>query len=95
MGSRNPQKEMLKNIGAFETCTEVIDHALKSAKTKVKKLEGLKEELKTFFYRFDEACRLYKVDVIGTDCKISLSLMRRKKMVLTSSHSMRVGQRVT
>ena len=68
MGSRNPQKEMLKNIGAFETCTEVIDHALTSAKTKVKKLEGLKEELKTFFYRFDEAYRLYKVDVIGKDC---------------------------
>ena len=64
MGSRNPQKEMLKNIGAFETCTEVIDHALKSAKTKIKKLEGLKVELKTFFYRFDEAYRLYKADFI-------------------------------
>ena len=61
MGSRNPQKEMLKNHGAFETCTEVIDHALKSVKTKAKKLEGLKVELKTFFYRFDETYRLYNL----------------------------------
>ena len=68
MGSRNPQKEMLKTIGAFETCTEVIDHALKLAKTKAKKLEGLKVELKIFFYRFDEAFRLYRADVFGKDC---------------------------
>ena len=68
MGSRNPQKEMLKTIGAFKTCTEVIDHALNSAKTKAKKLDGLKVELKTFYYRFDETFMLYKADVFGKDC---------------------------
>ena len=71
MGSRNPQKEMLKNFGNFETCIEVIENVLQSAKTKSKKLEELRIELKTYYYKFVESYRLYKADVITKDCDTS------------------------
>ena len=64
MKSRNPQKEMLKTIGAFETCTEVIDHALKSAKTKAKKLKGLKIGVKNLLLWVWWSIQ---ADVIGKD----------------------------
>ena len=57
----------MKNHGAFETCMELIEHALTSPRTKSKKLNELKGELKTFFYRYDESYRLYKADVIAKD----------------------------
>ena len=35
---------------------------------KVKKLESLKNDLKTNFYDFDAAFRVYKADVVAKDC---------------------------
>ena len=58
---------MRRYFGIFETCLLTINHALESQKTKVKKLETLKDELKTNFYEFDSAFRVYKAEVVAKD----------------------------
>ena len=52
---------------SLQTYDKVIE-VMNSPKTNAKKLEGLTVELKTFYFCFDEAFRLYKADVIGKDC---------------------------
>ena len=69
MGARNPEKELLKNFGSFDTCVNLVDSALKSAKTKPKKLYELKAKLESLFYSLDEAFRLYRADAITKDAK--------------------------
>ena len=71
MGSRNPEKEMLKRFGTLETYAKMVDSALKSAKTKSKKLVSMKKELQDYFLAFDEAYRLYRADVIAKDALTS------------------------
>ena len=65
---RVAEKEMKRYFGIFETCLLTINHALESQKTKVKKLENLKNDLKTNFYEFDAAFRVHKADVVAKDC---------------------------
>ena len=67
--ARNAQKDLDKAYGNFETHVEIIESRLKSAKIKPKKLELLNEELKTYFFKLDEAYRVYKADVIAKDHK--------------------------
>ena len=69
MGARNPEKELLKNFGSFDTCVNLVESALKSTKTKTKKLYELKTKLESLFYSLDEAFRLYKADAINKDAK--------------------------
>ena len=71
MGSRNPEKEMLKRFGTLETYAKMVSSALKSARTKSKKLVTMKKELQDHFLAFDEAYRLYKADVIAKDALTS------------------------
>ena len=71
MGSRNPEKEMLKRHGTLETYAKMVDSALKSAKTKSKKLVDMKKELQQYFLAYDEAYRLYRADVIAKDATTS------------------------
>ena len=71
MGSRNPEKEMLKRFGTLETYAKMVTSALKSARTKSKKLVTMKKELQDHFLAFDEAYRLYKADVIAKDALTS------------------------
>ena len=46
MGSRNPEKEMLKNHVAFETYMKLAEAAIKSTKSTVKKLLDLRTKSK-------------------------------------------------
>ena len=69
MGSRNPEKEMKKRYGALETFSRLVQSALKSSKTKSKKLVGMKKELQDYFMSLDEAFRLYKDDIMEKDAK--------------------------
>eukprot|EP00092_Neocalanus_flemingeri_P069439 GFUD01085096.1.p1 GENE.GFUD01085096.1~~GFUD01085096.1.p1 ORF type:complete len:409 (+),score=105.81 GFUD01085096.1:686-1912(+) len=69
MGTRNPEKEMLKTFGSFDTCMMLVDSTLNSTKTKPKKLYELKDKLETLFYSFDEAYRVYRADVIFKEAK--------------------------
>ena len=71
MGSRNQEKEMMKRFGTLETYAKMVDSALKSTKTKSKKLVGMKKELQDYFLAFDEAYRLYRADVIAKDALTS------------------------
>ena len=50
----------------------MIERALASAKTKPKKLKDLQVEIKSYFYEFDTAFRVYKADVIGKDCTFAV-----------------------
>ena len=79
MGSRNTEKNMLKQHGYFETCCVMIERALASAKTKPKKLKDLQVELKSYYYEFDAAFRVYKADVIGKDCTSAVEFNGKKE----------------
>ena len=97
MGSRNPQKEMMKNHGAFETSMELIEHAITSSRTKSKNLNGLSGELKTFFYRYVESYRLYKADFIAKDSSTVAAFNGKDAllmMLLTAIHSMTSGPKI-
>jgi exonuclease VII small subunit len=69
MGSRNPEKEMRKNLTDFETSVKMSEVALKSAKTKLKKLREMKEKLETSYFSLNQSFNLYKADVILKECK--------------------------
>ena len=69
MGAKNPEKELMKNFGKFDTCVNLVDSALFSAKTKPKKLYELKAKLETLLYSFDEAYRVYKADGIAKEAE--------------------------
>ena len=58
---------MKRYFGIFETCLLTINHALESKKTKIKKLESLKNDLKVNFYEFDSAFRVYKAEVVAKE----------------------------
>ena len=61
----------MKRFGTLETYAKMVDSALKSTKTKSKKLVGMKKELQDYFLAFDEAYRLYRADVIAKDALTS------------------------
>ena len=61
----------MKRYGTLETYTRMVESALKSAKTKSKKLVGMKQELQDYFLAFDEAFRLYRADVIAKEALTS------------------------
>ena len=69
MGARNPEKELKKNFGNFDTCVDLVESALSSTKTKIKKLNELKNGLESLFYSFDETYRVYKADIIEKEAK--------------------------
>ena len=53
MGSRNPEKEMLKNHVALETYMKLAEAAIKSSKSSSKKLlQALRELNQTLFCSF-------------------------------------------
>ena len=74
MSTRNASRDLEKQFRSFETQVEIIENVLKSAKTKTRKLEQLKDDLKISFFKLDEAFGLHKVDVIAKDL-MSWSLM--------------------
>jgi hypothetical protein len=49
MGSRNLEKDMLKRFGILETYAKMVNSALKSFKTKSKKVVSMKKELRKYF----------------------------------------------
>ena len=53
MGSRNPEKEMLKNHVALETYMKLAEAAIKSSKSNSKKLLDLKTKLEESFLLFN------------------------------------------
>ena len=67
--ARNAQKDLDKAYRNFETHVEIVKSKLKSTKIKPKKLEQLNEELKSYFFKLDEAFGVYKADIIAKDLK--------------------------
>ena len=67
--ARNAQKDLDKAYRNFETHVEIVKSKLKSTKIKPKKLEQLSEELKSYFFKLDEAFGVYKADIIAKDLK--------------------------
>jgi hypothetical protein len=49
MGSRNPEKEMMKNVVAFDTYLKLAENALNSAKSSAKKLLDMSSKLETAY----------------------------------------------
>ena len=49
---RNPEENMMKKIVAFQTHLKLVDNALKSAKTGLKKLQEMKDKLETLYFSF-------------------------------------------
>ena len=73
MGSRNPEKEMLKNHVAFETYMKLAEAAIKSTKSTVKKLLDLRTKLEESFLLFTQSFHFYKIDVITKECKTEVA----------------------
>ena len=62
--SRNPTRDMLKSYGAFETHVTLVEHALTSNKSKIKKFVDMKNKLEAAYLKFDEDFREHKGNVI-------------------------------
>ena len=60
---------MLNSFGVFETQVNLVNLALQSNKSKVKKLNELKQKLETAYFKLDEDYRVYKTDCIEKDCQ--------------------------
>ena len=69
MGSRNPEKELMKNLTAFETYLKLAESALNSAKSSAKKLLDMRSKLETTYLALTESFHFYKADVIAKECK--------------------------
>ena len=69
MGSRNPEKDMLKNHVAFDTYLKLAEAAIKSSKSSSKKLLDLRTKLEESFLLFNQSFHFYKFDVIIKECK--------------------------
>ena len=69
MGTRNPEREMLKQKVSFETIVKLCESAIKSDKTTCKRLTNLDKDLKSSYFLLAEAFQFYKSDVIARDCK--------------------------
>ena len=67
--ARNAQKDLDKACRNFETHVEIVKSKIKSTKIKPKRLEQLNEELKSYFFKLDEAFGVYKADIIAKDLK--------------------------
>ena len=65
--SRNPEKEVSKSWGSFDTTVRLCDHALK--KKNINRYKNLLETLDSAYYKFDEEWRLYKDDMLKRVCK--------------------------
>ena len=65
--SRNPEKEVSKSWGSFDTTVRLCDHALKKKNTN--RYKNLLETLDSAYYKFDEEWRLYKDDMLKKVCK--------------------------
>ena len=66
---RNPEENMMKKIVAFQTHLKLVDNALKSAKTGLKKLQEMKDKLETLYFSLVESHHFYKADVISKESK--------------------------
>ena len=73
MGSRNPEKDMLKNHVAFETYLKLAEAAIKFTKSTVKKLLDLRTKLEESFLMFTQSFHFYKIDVITKECKTEVA----------------------
>ena len=64
MGSRNPEKDMLKDHVALETYLKLAEAAINSSKSSSKKLLDLRTKLEESFLSFNQSFHFYKIDVI-------------------------------
>ena len=69
MGSRNPERDMMKNLADFEAYVKIIDATLKSPKTKLKKLEEWKDKLEGLYLGLNQTFHIYKADIIAKESK--------------------------
>ena len=69
MGSRNPEKEMFKNLTDFEAYVKMTKAAIKSDKTKLKKFREMKVKLETSYFSLNQSFHFYRADVIANECK--------------------------
>ena len=60
--SRNPEKDMLKSWGSFDTTIKLCLQAFK--KGNINRYQRLLETLESTFYKFDEDWRIYKDETI-------------------------------
>ena len=60
---------MMKNLVAFQTHLKLVDNALKSAKTGLKKLQEMKDKLEALYFSLVESHHFYKADEISKECK--------------------------
>ena len=73
MSTRNPEKELMKNLKDFETYVKMADSAIKSAKPKLKKLIEIKNKLETSYFNLNQCFHFYKLDVIAKECKTEVA----------------------
>ena len=69
MGSRNPEKEMLKHHVAFDTYLKLCETTVGSSKPSLKKLCDLRVKLEDSFVQFSQSYYFYKSDVLEKNCE--------------------------
>ena len=79
MSTRNPEKELMKNLKDFETYVKMADSAIKSAKPKLKKLIEIKNKLETSYFNLNQSFHFYKLDVIAKECKTEVAFNGKKE----------------
>ena len=83
MGSRNPEKEMLKNHVALETYMKLAEAAIKSSKSSSKKLLDLRTKLEESFLLFNQSFHFYKCDAISKECQTEEAFNKEEEGVQT------------
>lgn len=81
MSTRNPEKELMKNLKDFETYVKMADSAIKSAKPKLKKLIEIKNKLETSYFNLNQSFHFYKLDVIAKECKTEVAFNGKKRRI--------------
>ena len=66
---RNAEENMMKKIVALQTHLKLVEYALKSAKTGLRKLQEMKDKLENLYFSLVESHHFYKADVISKECK--------------------------
>ena len=67
MGTRNPERDMMKSLTSFDTYVKMIETALTSGKTKVKKLHEMNNKVETHYFNFVQTYHHYKADIISKE----------------------------
>ena len=70
---------MMKNLVAFQTHLKLVDNALKSTKTGLKKLQEMKDKLEILYFNLVESHHFYKADVISKECKTEEAFNGKKE----------------